>query len=68
MYSYLQCMAGFWTYSNEMYSMSYKQSSSATASQWSQLYDIINTCNAAINGINKLDDSSFPSVADKTHS
>lgn len=65
LYSYLQCMAGFWTYSNEMYSMSYKQSSSATASQWSQLYDIINTCNAAINGINKLDDSSFPTVADK---
>lgn len=65
LYSYLQCMAGFWTYSNEMYSMSYKQSSSTTASQWSQLYDIINSCNAAINGINKLDDSCFPSVADK---
>lgn len=65
MYTYLHCMAGFWKYSSEMYNMGYKQGSAATSGQWGQLYGLINTCNSAISGISKLDDSVFPSVEEK---
>jgi hypothetical protein len=56
LYSNLHCMAGFWTYNNEMFNMGYKQSSSSVEGYWTQLYKIINACNAAVNGINKLSD------------
>lgn len=65
LYTNLHCMAGFWTYSNKMYQMSYKQGSSDTDDIWSELYTLINTCNSAIDGINKLDASKFPTPADK---
>lgn len=65
LYANLHCMTGFWTYSNEMYNMSYKQGNSSADGIWSQLYTLINTCNSAINGIGKLDESKFPTPADK---
>jgi hypothetical protein len=65
LYSNLHCMAGFWTYNNEMFNMGYKQSSSSVEGYWTQLYKIINACNAAVNGINKLSDGAFPSLAEK---
>lgn len=65
LYSNLHCMAGFWKYNNEMFNMGYKQSSSSVEGYWTQLYKILNTCNAAINGINKLSDGSFPSLDEK---
>lgn len=67
LYSNLHCMAGFWTYNNEMFNMGYKQSSSSVEGYWTQLYKIINACNAAVNGINKLSDGAFPSLAEKMH-
>lgn len=45
--------------------MGYKQSSSSVEGYWTQLYKIINACNAAVNGINKLSDGAFPSLAEK---
>lgn len=36
LYSNLHCMAGFWTYNNEMFNMGYKQSSSSVEGYWTQ--------------------------------
>ena len=64
MYGALHCMAGIWDYSNEFVTMGYKQSSnnSTISGVWSGWYYVVNAANAAIEGINRLDDDKFPSA------
>lgn len=68
LYGNQHCMAGFWKYKNPMYNMSYTQTSGTDESDriWSSLYGIINTANAAIISIEKLDESLFPSAEEKS--
>ena len=67
LYGNMHCMAGLWGYSNTMYQMSYKESANdyTVNTIWSSFYRLVNACNSAIDGIGKLDDSNFASVADK---
>lgn len=63
-YGSLHCMAGFWDYVDEMYDMGYTQTSNnyVVSAIWQELYHVIDACNFAINGIEKVDDSKFPSL------
>ncbi|MGN0282361.1 MAG: RagB/SusD family nutrient uptake outer membrane protein [Prevotella sp.] len=66
-YGSLHCMAGFWDYDDEMYDMGYTQTSDhyIISSIWQELYGVIDACNFAIGGIEKLDDSCFTSAEEK---
>ena len=60
-YANLHCMAGMWNYSSLMYNMGYTQSGNdgIISTTWRQLYNVINVCNSAIQGIEKLDETVF---------
>lgn len=59
------CMAGLWNYRSDLYNMRQSQKSSTGAPIWNSLYKVINSANSAIQGIEKLDDSKFPSKENK---
>lgn len=58
-YGYLSSQAGVSTYFDQQYRMSYNQRNFSAF--WSNFYTMINVCNAAVNGIEKLDVEQFPS-------
>lgn len=67
LFSNVHCMAGIWDYTPDMYNMGYTQSNPGYTipSTWSDLYETINAANAAIQGIEKLNDDLFPSAQEK---
>jgi len=63
----LAAMAGIHTYvSTEVYyNMAYRENSSDGSDIWQNLYAVVNASNAAIYGVENLDNSKFPSAEEK---
>lgn len=65
LYENAHCRAGLWQYDMVQYNMSYTQSNFTDNDAWKGFYNCINAANAAINGIEKVDDKKFPSLEEK---
>lgn len=67
LYGPLTTMPGIWDYDQTFVNMSYTQSSNdyTVNGVWSGLYGVINACNFAIEGLNKIDAAEFDTPTEK---
>lgn len=65
LYLSLGSKSGFFKNFTQEYNTSYKESAFTNSSLWRGFYTALNVSNFAINGVEKLDVSRFPSAADK---